>query len=226
MSQTRTIAAQARGATGKGASRAVRRDDKVPGIVYGGGAEPVAISVGAKDLVKEHGRGRFFNTLFELDLGSEKLKAVPRDVQLHPITDRPVHVDFLRIVEGSRLDIEVPVHFLNQDKAPGVKKGGVVNIVRHVVSLNCPAEAIPDYLEADLTGFDINDSLHISAIKLPEGVRPTIRDRDFTIVTIAPPTAGEEKAATAAAAAPAAKGGKAAAKAPAAKAPAAPAKKK
>jgi large subunit ribosomal protein L25 len=223
MSQTRTIAAELRTVTGKGASRAVRLAEKVPGIVYGGGAAPMTISVGTKLLTKEVTRGRFFNTLFEIDLGTEKLNAVPRDVQMHPVTDRPVHVDFLRIVPGSRLDIEVPVVFLNQDKAPGIKKGGVMNVVRHVVSLSCPADQIPDRLEADLAGYEINDSLHISAIKLPEGVRPTIRDRDFTIVTIAPPTAAEEKAAAAgpAAAAPAAKG-KAAA--PAAKA--APAKKK
>ena len=229
MSQTRTITAELRQASGKGAARAVRLSEKVPGIVYGGGGEPVAISMGTKALTKEVSRGRFFNTLFEIDLGSEKLNAVPRDVQVHPVTDRVIHVDFLRIVPGSRIDIEIPVHFLNQDKAPGIKKGGVVNIVRHVVSLNCPADQIPDYLEADLTGFDINDSLHISAIKLPEGVRPTIRDRDFTIVTVAPPSGSDEKAAPAAAAASAAPAkGKAGAKpaAAAAKPAAAPAKKK
>ena len=176
MGQTRSIAAELRSGTGKGASRTVRRGGMVPGVVYGGGGQTVSIAVQDGVLAKEISRGRFFNTLFELDLGTEKLNAVPRDVQLHPVTDRPVHIDFLRIVPGSRINIEIPVHFLNQDKAPGIKRGGVMNIVRHTVEVNCPADRIPDYLEADLTGYDINDSLHISAIKLPDDVRPTMND--------------------------------------------------
>jgi large subunit ribosomal protein L25 len=174
-------------------------------------------------------KGRFLSTIFVLDVDGKKQRVIPREVQLHPVTDVPVHADFMRLVEGARIKLYIPVHFKNQDESPGIKKGGVLNIVRHEIEFYCPADKIPQFIDADLKGFDIGDSLHISAIKLPDGIKPVISTRDFTVATIAPPTTYQEAAPTAAAAtdaaAPAAGAPAAGAKAPAAaagaKAPAA-----
>jgi large subunit ribosomal protein L25 len=192
MGTTYELTATVRGKVGKGAARATRRDGQVPAVIYGGKQPPLSISLASKDVfLKIHGGG-FFTTLATIDVEGEKIRAIPRDFQLDPVNDRPVHVDFLRVIEGSRLTIDVPVHFINEGASPGIKRGGVLNIVRHTVNVSCPAESIPSAIVADLSGLDINDSLHISHVPLPEGVRPTIA-RDFTVATIAAPAGVKEE---------------------------------
>jgi large subunit ribosomal protein L25 len=210
MAEVKKLAATVRGVSGKGAARSVRREGRVPAVVYGGGAEPEAISLDYKQVNQLIYAGRFLTTIFEIDIDGRKERAIPRDYQLDVVRDTPLHVDFMRLRAGSTIKVHVPVHFINVETAPGVKKGGSLNIVRHTVEMRVPADAIPEHITGDLAGFDFNDSLHISAIKLPEGCKPTITDRDFTIATVAPPAGGAEAAkadaaAAAAAAAPAAK---------------------
>ena len=212
MSKTKQLSAMRRESAGKGAARQVRREGRVPAVVYGAGEAPVSISLDGKTANKLIYAGHFLTTVFDIEIGSEKLRAIPRDYQLDPVSDRAVHIDFLRLGKDSKVRVEVPVHFINHEASPGLKRGGALNIVRHAVELLVPAEAIPDSLTFDLTGLDINDSVHISAIKLPEGAKATIGDRDFTIATITAPSGGDEADKPAEAAAPAA-----AAKAPAAK---------
>jgi large subunit ribosomal protein L25 len=213
MAEMKTLAASVRSGTGKGAARSVRREGRIPAVIYGGGDAAQPISLDLKTATKLIYAGRFLTTIFELDVDGRKERVIPRDFQLDVIKDTPMHVDFLRLKAGSRLRVEVPVHFVNVDTCPGVKRGGTLNVVRHTVEMMVPADNIPEFLTADLAGYDINDSLHISAITLPEGCKPTITDRDFTVVTIAPPIKADETPA-AAAAAPAA-AAPAAAKAPA-----------
>ena len=200
MSDVKELTAVARDRVGKGAARAVRRQGQVPAVVYGGGepAEPIAVDFNrAKQLIFA---GHFLTTVFDIDVDGRRIRAIPRDYQLDPVKDVPVHIDFLRLTAGQTVTVEVPVHFVNQEASPGLKRGGTLNIVRHTVELIAPAEAIPDSIDADLTGLDINGSLHISAIKLPEGTRPTIAGRDFTVVTIVAPSGlKEDTGATAAA---------------------------
>ena len=201
MSATYELTATIREKVGKGAARATRRDGLVPAVVYGGKLPSLAISLGNKEITQRIFGGGFFTTLAVVDVDGEKVRVIPRDFQLDPVSDKPMHVDFMRVVEGSRLMIDVPVHFINEEDAPGIKRGGVLNVVRHTVNLDCPADAIPEEIVCDLTGLDINDSVHISAVSLPEGVRPTI-ERDFTLATIpAPAGVKEELRAEAAAAA-------------------------
>jgi large subunit ribosomal protein L25 len=173
-----------REATGKAANRAIRKDGRVPAIVYGDGQEPQSVTVEYKEVFKQVQSGHFLSTVYMLDLEGKKVRVIPKDVQLHPVRDFPVHVDFLRISRTSRVDVEVAVHFINEADSPGLKRGGVLNIVRHEIELSCPAEAIPEAIEVDLTGLEIGDAIHISAVKLPENVTPTIADRDFTIATV------------------------------------------
>lgn len=207
MAETKTLAASVRSGTGKGAARSVRREGRIPAVIYGGGDAPQPISLDRKTATQIIYSGHFLTTIFEIDVDGKKERAIPRDYQLDPVKDTVMHVDFLRLKPGSRLRVEVPVHFINMENAPGIKRGGSVNIVRHTVEMFVPADNIPEFLTADLAGFDFNDSLHISAIALPEGCKPTITDRDFTIATIAPPIVEKEAAPAAApaAAAPAAK---------------------
>jgi large subunit ribosomal protein L25 len=206
MAQANVIKASARAASGKGAARAVRRTGNVPGVVYGGDEGSAdTIQIDANDLFILIKRGRFLSTVFDIDVEGRKLKAIPRDVQLDPVKDFPLHVDFQRIGSDNRVRVGVPVRFINEALSPGLKRGGVLNIVRHEVEVWCPADKIPDQFEVDLTGLAIGRSVHISAVSLPDGVKPTITDRDFTIATIAG-TGGkdeDEAPATAAAAAPA-----------------------
>jgi large subunit ribosomal protein L25 len=219
MAQANVIKASARAAGGKGAARAVRRTGSVPGVVYGGDeGNADTIQIDANDLFILIKKGRFLSTVFDIDVDGRKLKAIPRDVQLDPVKDFPLHVDFQRIGSDNRVRVGVPVRFINEALSPGLKRGGVLNIVRHEVEVWCPADKIPDHFEIDLTGLAIGRSIHISAVALPEDVKPTISDRDFTIATIAG-TGGkdDDDAPTAAAAAP---GGDAKA-APAAATPAA-----
>ncbi len=212
MAETKTLAASVRSGTGKGAARSVRREGRIPGVIYGGGEAAQPISLDYKTVNQAIYAGRFLTTIFDIDVDGRKERVIPRDYQLDVIKDTPLHVDFLRLKAGSRLRVDVPVHFVNVDTAPGVKRGGALNIVRHTVEMWVPADAIPEFITGDLAGYDINDSLHISAVALPEGCKPTITDRDFTIATIAPPS-GMKDETPAAAAAPAA--APAAAKAPA-----------
>lgn len=228
MSKVKQLAAQRREKAGKGAARAVRREGRVPAVIYGSGQPPVSISLDFTAANRLIYAGHFLTTIFEIDVQGDKIRAIPRDYQLDPVKDQPVHIDFLRLGVGARVRVEVPVHFVNHEAAPGLKRGGALNIVAHSIELNVLAESIPEYLTADLTGLDINDSVHLSQIKLPEGARPTSGEKDFTVATISPPSGFKEeeaKPAETAAAAPAA-AGKAAAPAAAGKAaPAAPAKK-
>jgi large subunit ribosomal protein L25 len=193
MGATYELTATVRDKVGKGAARSVRRQGMIPAVIYGGKQPPLAINLPDRDVYfKIHGGG-FYTTVATIDVAGEKVRVIPRDYQLDPVSDRPVHVDFMRVVAGSRLRIDVPVQFINEAAAPGIKRGGVLNVVRHTVTLNCPADAIPEKIVADLTGLDINDSLHISKIPLPEGVHPTITDRDFTVATIAAPAGVKEE---------------------------------
>ena len=198
MASTISFKAESRERTGKGGARALRREGKVPAIIYGGGLEPTKVAVPIKELKRELTTNpRFFASLCELELDGRVLRVLPRDAQLHPVSDSPLHIDFVRAEGGARVTVAVQVRFVNEPASPGLKRGGVLNIVRRDVDLVCPANAIPPELIVDLTGFDIGESIHISHVKLPEGVSPTITDRDFTLASIVPPTVGGEAAAAA-----------------------------
>ncbi len=182
---------------GKGAARAERRAGRVPAVIYGDGKEPELISVDFNEVLRQVNRGRFESTLVEIDVDGETTRTIPRDVQFDPVRDFPVHIDFLRLGKGARIAVEVPVEFVNEAEAPGLRRGGALNVVRYEVEVYCRASEIPDRIVADLAGLEIGDSLHISDVTLPEGVEPTITDRDFTLCTItgAGGGAAEEEAA-------------------------------
>ena len=184
MAEVSEIKAATRAQFGKGAARAIRRKGRVPGIIYGDKTEPQAITVDDKELWSYVRTGQFLNTIYMLDVDGKPSRVIPRDIQIHPVRDVPIHVDFLRLGEGATVTVEVPVQFLNEEESPGLARGGVLNIVRHNIELRCLAEAIPERLDADLTGLDIGDSLHVSSISFPDGVELTIADRDFTVATI------------------------------------------
>jgi large subunit ribosomal protein L25 len=188
MSDVLTLDAQPRDRAGKGAARAIRRDGRVPAVVYGGKEPPLAIHVEEKALVRLLSSGHFLNSVVEIAADGARYRTLPRDVQFHPVSDSPLHVDFLRIARDSLVVVDVPVRFENEAASPGLKRGGVLNIVRHEIELKCPADQIPDEIVVDVTGYDVGDSIHISAVTLPERVVPTI-ERDFTIATIAAPSA-------------------------------------
>jgi large subunit ribosomal protein L25 len=190
MSDFDTFVATPRDRVGKGSSRAARRNGRVPAVVYGLGKPPVAVTLPLNEVLKEQKKGRLSGHLYNLEVEGKSERVIPRDVQLDVVTDFPIHIDFLRLTKDARVEVLVPVHFLNEEKSPGLKRGGVLNIVRHDVELECPAEAIPEFIEVDLTGLDIGDNIHISNVKLPEGVTPGITDRDFTVATIAAPSGG------------------------------------
>jgi large subunit ribosomal protein L25 len=170
--------------TGTGGARQTRREGLVPGILYGGDKAPVAISTSAKDLLRLIRSGKFLAHMIDLRYGDESQAVIPRDVQWDPVTDLPVHFDLYRVEEGSVISVDVPVHFQNQETCPGIKKGGTLNVVRHTVELDVPAGNIPEELTVDLAKAEIGDVIHISAVRMPDGARPTIRDRDFTVATI------------------------------------------
>ena len=209
MAAIKQLAAVARSGTGKGAARSVRREGRVPAVIYGGGLKPEPISVDFKDVNKFIFAGHFLTSIFELEIEGRKERVLPRDYQLDVVTDWPVHVDFLRLTPGSLVRIGIPVHVVNREASPGVKKGGAVNLVLHSVEVMAPADDIPESITVDLSGLDFQGSVHVSAIKLPEGCRPVPAKSDLTVVTIVPPTIMVEEtaaAATATAAAPAAAG--------------------
>jgi len=198
---TYELKAEAREQVGKGSARAVRREGKVPAVIYGDKQAPLAIALSYKDVFyKIHGGG-FLTTVATIDVDGKKIRVLPKDYQLDPVKDFPLHVDFLRVGKNTEVNVQVPVHFINEEKSPGIKRGGTLNIVRHEVEFHCPADAIPDFITVDLDGTDIGDSIHISAVKLPAGVKPVIADRDFTIATIAGTSAqaSDDNAATEAA---------------------------
>lgn len=229
MAESQVIKAEQRPARGKSGARAIRRENRVPGVIYGGDvAEQEPISVDSNELWKIITRGRFLATVFEIEVGGKKTKAIPRDVQLDPVRDTPVHVDFQRIGADNRVKLRVPVRFVNDLLSPGLKRGGVLNVVRREIEVWAPADRVPEVFEVNLEGLDIGRSIHISAVALPDGVKPTIQGRDFTIATIAgasakgeaeegAPGAGGAAAGAEGAAAPAAGGDAKAAPAAAAK---------
>ena len=200
MAANKTLAATTRSGTGKGAARSVRRENRVPAVIYGGGEPAQPISLDYKTINQLIYAGHFLTTIFDIDLGDGKVERVlPRDYQLDVVRDTPLHVDFLRLKAGSTLRINVPVHVVGTEVSPGVKIGGTLNVVLHTIELRVPADNIPEAITADVSAMGVNESLHISAIKLPEGCKPIIQDRDFTVVTIAPPAKVEEAPAPAAA---------------------------
>lgn len=188
MSDTLTLPAETRDRAGKGASRALRREGRVPAVVYGNNEEPAAIHVEEKELVRQLGTGHFFNSIVEITVGGKTVRTLPKDVAFHPVNDRPLHADFLRISKDHKVHVNVPVHFINEAASPGLKRGGVLNIVRHELDLICDPEDIPDEVAIDVTGLEVGASIHISHVTLPEGAKSAITDRDFTIATIVAPS--------------------------------------
>ena len=189
MSDALTLPAEARERAGKGASRALRREGHVPAVIYGGKEEPTPIHVEARELVRQLNLGHFMNSIVMIEIGGKQVRTLPKDVCLHPVTDRPLHVDFLRLAKDAKIHVAVPVVFVNEDDPPGLKKGGVLNVVRHELELVCESDKIPGEIELNLAGLDIGDSIHISHVTLPEGSASAITDRDFTIATIVAPSA-------------------------------------
>src|SRR6202008_2019835 len=215
------LKAPARAKRGKGAARAERRAGRVPGVIYGNNQPPVTISVDDKDLRQRILAGRFLTTIYDVELDGKKHRVIPRDFHLDPVRDFPIHVDFMRLGEGATIRISVPLHVVKSESAPGVKRGGTVNIVTHAIELECSVDNIPQYVEADASGLEIGHSLHLTDIKMPAGVKSLTRS-DAALATLVP-TSGyaEEQKAAAAAAAAAAGGAAAAAPAAGAAAPAA-----
>jgi large subunit ribosomal protein L25 len=200
MSEQLTLSAETRERAGKGASRHLRREGRVPAVVYGHNEEPLSIHLEEKALVRALSSGYFMNSVVMIDAGKAPVRTLPKDVQFHPVTDRPLHVDFLRISEHAKVHVDVPIHFVDEDMSKGIKRGGVLNQVRHELALICDASVIPEEIRISLAGLDIGDSLHISAVTLPKGVESAITDRDFTIATIVPSSGVQSEASDAAAA--------------------------
>ncbi|MEM9013653.1 MAG: 50S ribosomal protein L25/general stress protein Ctc [Pseudomonadota bacterium] len=190
MAETDIFHCEVRERTGTGGARAVRRDGWVPGVLYGGGDAPVAIKLRYNEILKAYNSGRLRSHLAKIDVPGEdgQQPVIPRDVQVHPVKGMPVHIDLMRVDEKTRIDVEVPVRFVNEDASPGLKKGGVLNVVRHVVEVYAPATAIPEEFPLDVTGLEVGDAIHASAIDLPDRVALVTTDRDFTIATIAAPS--------------------------------------
>ena len=192
MSDVIELEASVRTVGGKGAAKVIRREGRVPAIVYGDKKSPEPVVLEYMPVLKQYERGSFLSTVYNLVIDGKATRVIPRDIQFDPVRDFILHIDFLRLAKDAMVTVEVPVNFLNEDICPGLKRGGALNIVRHTIELICPGDAIPENIDADLAEMDIGDSLHISAITLPEGVTPTITDRDFTIATIAGAGGAEE----------------------------------
>jgi large subunit ribosomal protein L25 len=178
------LSVEVRERAGTGAARETRRQGFVPGVLYGGPRGPVSIAVKSNELQKAINSGKFIANMIEIEHKGERQPVIAREIQFDPVTDFPMHFDLYRVEEDSIISVEVPVHFINEEKSPGLKRGGVLNIVRHQVEVDCPAGAIPSEITVDLTGYDIGDSIHISSVTLADNVKPTITDRDFTIATM------------------------------------------
>ena len=190
-----TMAVTARDRAGKGAARAERRAGRIPAVIYGGKADPVKVSVEPRDLQREMTAGNLFSTVYTLDVRGRSERVLPRDVQFHPVTDRAQHIDFLRVTADTKLAVEVPCNFINEEECPGLRRGGVLNVVRYAIEFICRVDDIPNEIDIDLAGLEIGEGVHISMVMLPDGVEPTITDRDFTIATIAAPTVVAEETA-------------------------------
>jgi large subunit ribosomal protein L25 len=189
MSDQLTLSAESRDRAGKGASRALRNSGRIPAVIYGNNEAPLGVHIEEKLLMKALMTGHFFNSVVMIDVGGKTIRTLPKDAQFHPVSERPLHADFLRIAEHAKVTVQVPVHFTNEAASPGIKRGGVLNVVRHDLELICDAATIPDEIEVSLAGFDVGDSIHISAVTLPAGAASAITDRDFTIATIVAPSA-------------------------------------
>ena len=189
MSDALTLPAELRERAGKGASRELRRTGRVPAVIYGGKEEPTSIHIEERILRRQLGTGHFMNSIVMVEVGGKPVRTIPKDVALHPVTDRPLHVDFLRLSKDAKITVQVPVVFANEEASPGLKKGGVLNVVRHELELVCESDRIPDEIVLDVTGLDIGDSIHISHVTLPDGSVSAITDRDFTIATVVAPSA-------------------------------------
>jgi large subunit ribosomal protein L25 len=226
MAEITEFKATARPRAGKGAARQARREGNVPAVIYGDNQPAETIAINGNDLWKQFIKGHFTSTVFDVAVGAKKIRVIPRDVQVDPVKDHPIHVDFLRIGKDGVIRVAIPVKFTNHAASPGLKRGGVLNIVRHDIEVYTPYDKIPAAFEINLEGLDIGRSIHISAVEMPEGVRPVIANRDFTIATVAGAKKEEEEAPTPGAAAAADAGAAAAAggKAAPAAAAAAPAK--
>ena len=189
MSDALTLPAETRDRAGKGASRALRREGRVPAVIYGGKEEPTTIHVEERELIRQLDTGHFMNSIIEIEVGGKKVRTLPKDVALHPVTDRPEHVDFLRLTKGAKVDVSVPVVFVDEEESPGLKKGGVLNVVRHELELVCDGDKIPSEITISVKGKEVGDSIHISEVDLPAGSTSAITDRDFTIATFVAPSA-------------------------------------
>jgi large subunit ribosomal protein L25 len=203
MPEITTLSAELRASAGKGAARATRRSGRVPGIIYGDNKEPVLISLEPRELSRALANRSFFATLVDVKVDGTVHRTLPREVQHHPATDAPLHVDFMRVGGNTQVTVTVPVVFVNPEMSPGIRRGGILNIVRHGIELSCPVERIPDHLVVELNGLEIGDSIHISRVIIPEDCQPTISERDFTIASIAASSAVREETAAAATAVPA-----------------------
>jgi large subunit ribosomal protein L25 len=190
MSDITQIDATMRSRVGKGSARAARRAGRVPAVIYGEKMPPLSIELEERVIRKVIHEPGIFGRLLEINVEGQKTTVLTRDIQMHPVTDEPLHLDMLRIGKNATVAVAVPVEFINHESSPGLKIGGVLNIVRHEVELNCPAGDIPEKITVDLDGIKIGDSIHISAIALPDGVTPTITDRDFTVATLQSPGGG------------------------------------
>ncbi len=188
MSNTK-IDAALRESLGKGASRAARRANLVPAVIYGDSKEPTSITIPLNQIVRLINRGGFLSQAYEINAGGKKENAIVRDLQLHPVSDVPIHIDFFRLAKGATIVMSIPVHIVGEEESEGLKRGGVINMTRHDIELNVPADAIPEAIEISVASLDVGDGIHISGITLPKGCTPTITDRDFTICTIAAPSA-------------------------------------
>ena len=193
MAEGNVMTAQVRDRAGKGAARATRRAGRVPAVIYGGKQDPKIISLDPRDIVKGIDSGAFFSTVFVIEMDEGKERVLPRDMQVHPINDMPQHLDFLRVTANTKVTVEVPVNFMNEEESPGLKRGGVLNVVRYAIEVICSAENIPTSFDLDLTGLEIGDGLHAGSLNLPDGIELSITDRDFTIATVAAPTVAEEE---------------------------------
>ncbi|MCK3776540.1 50S ribosomal protein L25/general stress protein Ctc [Ensifer sesbaniae] len=187
---TYELKAETRERVGKGSSRELRRNGLIPAVIYGDKQAPLSIALSTKEVTMKIHAGGFMTTVATIDVNGEKIRVLPKDYQLDPVRDFTMHVDFLRVSKDSQVTVEVPVHFVNEEKSPGLKAGGVLNIVRHEVELNVSADDIPEFLTVDLSGLKVGDAIHISNIKLPKGATPVIADRDFTVATLVAPAGG------------------------------------
>jgi large subunit ribosomal protein L25 len=189
MSDALTLPAELRERAGKGASRELRRNGRVPAVIYGGKEEPTSIHIEERILRRQLGTGHFMNSIVMVEVNGKPVRTIPKDVALHPVSDRPLHVDFLRLSKDAKITVQVPVVFVNEEASPGLKKGGVLNVVRHELELVCDSDKIPDDIQIDVMGLEIGDSIHISHVTLPAGSESAITDRDFTIATVVAPSA-------------------------------------